>query len=521
MPRLNFGLSFHAVRTLEAFLASAALLGLAACGTAPDEDEHVRPSRTETGGAASGTGATGGASGDGTGAMTASGGTAAGGTGGTTNVAVTGALAVPALEAVGIEWRPVEGATHYNVYWATTPGVTPATGTLLGEVQRNLIHDQLTDGTTYYYVVTAVVGGVESPPSAEVSATPGGEYGLRHFGNGDMPDLLGSGGAWVPLEKRVQVLILGDGYLAGEMPSYLEDVDEYIDDVLTKDIYAELREAFVFWSMPVVSEGRVGNGSAWAIDAQPRHTSDTTARIWAAVRNMPYAPTEYFTGQGREPKNVVVGMMATDSGNSEFSGYMTTLNEPNVSPTTRLRVGFFHGRAHEFSHAFAYLSDEYFEIDHTSSSSSESSNIHDSASCDSLPWAHLLYGGEYNPGVDQLVGAFGEREGDPRLDGTGVTSDLTRVHSELKCHINGSHDNALLYGGNNLLRAEDRFCNWCRELIAFAAFERTGVLEAATAWDTWKGSYRSGFYDVIGFSTPSVVPQQNSLGEAKFDACEP
>src|SRR5207249_6809204 len=70
-----------------------------------------------------------------------------------------------------LAWTAVIGATGYNVKRSTTsggpyttvgPNVTPASFTDSG----------LTNGTTYYYVVSALNAGGESANSAQASATP-------------------------------------------------------------------------------------------------------------------------------------------------------------------------------------------------------------------------------------------------------------------------------------------------------------------------------------------------------------
>jgi alpha-tubulin suppressor-like RCC1 family protein len=72
-----------------------------------------------------------------------------------------------------ISWEAVPGATGYNVYWSNTAGVTKATGTLIsvGNV-ISYTHTGLTNGTRYYYVVTALGSYSESAESAEVNAVP-------------------------------------------------------------------------------------------------------------------------------------------------------------------------------------------------------------------------------------------------------------------------------------------------------------------------------------------------------------
>lgn len=74
---------------------------------------------------------------------------------------------------VSLSWAAVNGATSYNLYYSTASGVSPSTGTKIGAIGvTSYDHKSLTNGTTYYYVVTAVGKGGESTASGEVSATP-------------------------------------------------------------------------------------------------------------------------------------------------------------------------------------------------------------------------------------------------------------------------------------------------------------------------------------------------------------
>lgn len=73
---------------------------------------------------------------------------------------------------VTVSWEPVAGATSYNVYYLTYPGVTTA-----NSWQRTLAISGepitgLTNTVTYYFVVTAVNEAGESTASVEVSARP-------------------------------------------------------------------------------------------------------------------------------------------------------------------------------------------------------------------------------------------------------------------------------------------------------------------------------------------------------------
>lgn len=99
------------------------------------------------------------------------------------------ASAVGGVNQVTVSWNGVSGATSYNIYWSTTPGVTPANGTKITNVPSPYVHPQLTAGTTYYYVVTAVNSVGESAPSAQISAMataaatiPGAPIGVSAVG---------------------------------------------------------------------------------------------------------------------------------------------------------------------------------------------------------------------------------------------------------------------------------------------------------------------------------------------------
>ena len=72
-----------------------------------------------------------------------------------------------------ITWSAVTGATSYNVYWSNTADVSPAA--YVGKIVKDTspyIHTNLTNGVTYYYVVTAVSPYGESAASLMVGATP-------------------------------------------------------------------------------------------------------------------------------------------------------------------------------------------------------------------------------------------------------------------------------------------------------------------------------------------------------------
>jgi len=102
-------------------------------------------------------------------------GSSGGGGGGQTTTAPgapTGLTAVAGNLQVGLTWSASTGATSYNVKRATTSGgsyTQVATTTLTNDTDTGL-----TNGNTYYYVVSAANSAGESANSAQVSATPAG-----------------------------------------------------------------------------------------------------------------------------------------------------------------------------------------------------------------------------------------------------------------------------------------------------------------------------------------------------------
>ena len=83
----------------------------------------------------------------------------------------TGITATAGNAKVTVSWNSSTGATSYNIYYATSPGVTKA-GAKVANATSPYDVTGLTNGTTYYFVVTAVNAAGESDVSAERSAIP-------------------------------------------------------------------------------------------------------------------------------------------------------------------------------------------------------------------------------------------------------------------------------------------------------------------------------------------------------------
>jgi fibronectin type 3 domain-containing protein len=83
-----------------------------------------------------------------------------------------GLTATPGNAQVSLVWNASTGATSYNVKRSTTSGGPYAT--IASATTASLTDTTVTNGTTYFYVVSAVNGSAESTNSSQVSATPAG-----------------------------------------------------------------------------------------------------------------------------------------------------------------------------------------------------------------------------------------------------------------------------------------------------------------------------------------------------------
>ena len=72
---------------------------------------------------------------------------------------------------ISLTWAAYTGATSYNIYRGTTAGGEGRTPYAVGVTGTTCLDSGVISGTTYYYKITAVVGGVETDQSSQTYAT--------------------------------------------------------------------------------------------------------------------------------------------------------------------------------------------------------------------------------------------------------------------------------------------------------------------------------------------------------------
>jgi len=78
------------------------------------------------------------------------------------NIALSG-------DNVIVSWVEEIGVQSYNLYWSKSAGVDKSSASKISNVLSPFIHSDLTNGVTYYYIVTAQYSAGESMASDEVS----------------------------------------------------------------------------------------------------------------------------------------------------------------------------------------------------------------------------------------------------------------------------------------------------------------------------------------------------------------
>ena len=173
---------------------------------------------------------------------------------------------------VTLQWKTVIGASSYNVYWSETSGVSPATGKKITEVLNSHIHKNLTNGGTYYYVITAINTFGESGKSNEIAITlndsPSAPAGVAAM-SGDRQVLI----SWNPAEKATAYNI----YWSGEAGIGLNNRSK-IGNATSPYIHAGLSNGSTYYYV-VTAVNADGESNASSEASAIPHTDPDNARL--------------------------------------------------------------------------------------------------------------------------------------------------------------------------------------------------------------------------------------------------
>jgi len=233
---------------------------------------------------------------------------------------------------------------------------------------------------------------------------------------------------------------------------------------------------------------------------------------------------EFFYPRDRVYSNLVVAMLVrAECSSTNVSGCAPCVcRETNCQPnglSERVRVAFAQTRQHEFTHAFAYVLDEYIRDigDNAYYGNPADPSVFtlwnvsfSNERCDLL-WPHLAPGGRYNPDLYSPIG---------RLF-MGARCEKGVWHSEYMCLMNGGSNNYECNfdsGGGHGLKTCYQFCFWCEEVVAVKILEKTGqfirpgdpsdVDKLGRTWyQLWDSELRDGYYWY--FDVPGRIAERN------------
>lgn len=312
--------------------------------------------------------------------------------------------------------------------------------------------------------------------------------------------------------KRLDVLILGDGYLAEERADFEEDVRRWYDDFLKLIPWGAFRGAFRVRGLWTPSRGRATpeRGShyrlpAHALGVGAADSPETRKAIFDAIGK---AGCNEAQDRGRLSHTTVVMLVR-----NEFRRNPSGMSRGISSPDGKRSVGtaFAAYTHHEFGHAYGGLRDEYILTAGSRASQKPPdriplqavSNLSYTRELARLPWAHLAPGTPLNPDPRSLVGVLW----------IGGLAEEGVWHSEARCLMNGSHENWDLSRTRRgaSLRDRSRFCFWCEEILVARTCHRTGLLgdsaDGEALWRKWAEDLRPRYHKAL--EVPERLRKQN------------
>ncbi len=353
-----------------------------------------------------------------------------------------------------------------------------------------------------------------------------------------LPDIHSGGEVQLDWHNVIDVIVLGDGYLAGEKTQFFNDARNFYENLFdacsapcgtdppcgsggipphtyfpqtfrvqalftpSAERASEARKSY--YRVKIDDDG-VATGGWW--DAHTSVNRKFRARLKGSMTILSTAGTSFNEAHYPSNLNVTVPgdskpILHNELANLYSHAVVVLLirakagNNHNFNPsgrTHRVDTDFAHGvnvafgsqEEHEFGHAFAYLEDEYISERESKASRHDpnpadrslfllSNLTYNNARCGAI-WSHLAPGGRYNPDPFSPLGNLYR----------GGEEDEGVWHSEYKSLMNGTHENYACDLSDPFanLRDRSRHCFWCEEIITLRILEKTGQLACGDSQD--------------------------------------
>jgi len=137
-----------------------------------------------------------------------------------------GFFARPGDKQNTVYWVKDARIQNYDLYWSTTPGVTPQNGTLVSNATSPYLHTGLTNGQTYYYILVGTSACCEAiAPEQKVTTGQSGWSNNSSYGKGSIFAMNQAGQgilAWIELSSPTSKQLFArrfdptQGWLAAE-----------------------------------------------------------------------------------------------------------------------------------------------------------------------------------------------------------------------------------------------------------------------------------------------------------------
>jgi len=397
------------------------------------------------------------------------------------------------------------------------------------------------------------------------------ELGRSNWIARQIPDIHSPGSSITLAESRmIDVVILGDGYTESE--TFEDQLAEWLGEFFEQQVYETFAGAFriralfepssepasqersSFYRCLVNSSGTAMSTSGSWYSASGTDNDTFRNRMFDAVAsfsdvNLRRYPTTLDIGNQSSAiknstlrdvhRNLVVCMLVRTPVRDNVSGIARHVPRPSPNGNQQVRVGFGANKVHEFSHAVAFLSDEYINgresvstrVNNPNQSVFAVSNLTYSDQLDTVPWLHLSPWGKRSrqgagddPGP--LVGWMW----------AGGAQHRGVWHSEYRCLMNGRHDNFAFTqdasadptanddgtytdeNGRNL-RDSDHFCLWCQEVVTIRILEKTDAFmrsgdpsnitdQGTTWWSRWVDELRDNYWELFNVDAQIDATEQ-------------